>query len=385
MTDNPTNDWDPRDPTVLEDQRAAYDRMRDRRPVAHSDFLGWSLFRHADVTAAATDHERFRSATRRTAVPNGMDPPDHTTYRAALQPAFTPEAIGRFAERCAEIAGSLLDRATREESVEIIADLVNPYAHQAVCAFMGWPVEDWNRVSRWTHGNQEAAFKRDREAGAALAAEFAAYVTAILEARRDGSEAIDLMGTLVRTAVDGRALTDEEIVSALRTWTAGHGTVAGALGLVIRALAEDIALQDRVRAEPGLIDAAIDEILRADGPLVSNNRTAAVDVAVGGRTIRAGDRVSLMWIAANRDPEAVDDPDAIDLDRDRSGNLLFGTGIHRCLGEPLARMELRVAVAELLRRTGRFEIIGPAQPARHVYPSNGLWALPLRLRARDPS
>ena len=102
-------------------------------------------------------------------------------------------------------------------------------------------------------------------------------------------------------------------------------------------------------------------------------------------TIRAGDRVSLMWIAANRDPEAIGHPDAIDLEREPSANLLFGTGIHRCLGEPLARMELRIAVAELLRRTGRFEVVGPAQPARHVYPSNGLWALPLRLRAAQGS
>lgn len=381
MTHHDTDDWDPRDPSILEDQRAAYDRMRGECPVAHSEFLGWSLFRHADASAVAVDHERFRSGTRRLAVPNGMDPPEHTEYRAALRPAFAAEAVERFAARCTEIVNALLDRATREESVEIIADLVNPYAHQAVCAFMGWPVEDWNRVSRWTHGNQEAAFKRDREAGAALAAEFAEYVTAIAEARRSDPGATDLMGTLVRTTIDGRPLNDEEIVSALRTWTAGHGTVAAALGIVIRALAEEVALQERLRAEPLLVDAAIGEILRADGPLVANNRTAAVDVELGDRTIRAGDRVSLMWIAANRDPLAVNDPDEISLERDPAGNLLFGAGIHRCLGEPLARMELRVAVEALLRRTRRFEILGPAQPARHVYPSNGLWALPLRLRA----
>lgn len=378
----PTDDWDPRDETILADQRAAYETLRQTCPVAHSEFLGWSLFRHADASAAAADHARFSSATRRLAVPNGMDPPDHERYRAVLEPHFGPERIAAFSEVCRRIAGALWDRVVREGSAEVIGDFVNPYAHQAICAFMGWPVEDWNRVSRWTHGNQEAAFRRDREAGAALAAEFSEYVTAILRQRRAEDGPTDAMGELARSRVSGRPLSDEEIVSALRTWTAGHGTVAAAIGIVIRALADDADLQARLRDEPQRIDAAVGEILRTDGPLVANNRTAVVDVEIGGRTVRAGERVSLMWIAANRDPDAFADPERIDLDRDPADNLLFGAGIHRCLGEPLARMELRVAVEELLGRTAGFEILGQAQPARHHYPSNGLWALPLRVLSR---
>jgi len=374
------HDWDPRDAAVLADQRAAYDDMRERCPVAHSEFLGWSLFRHADVAEAAADPTRFSSATRRIAVPNGMDDPDHAVYRAALAPYFSAARIEAFAERCGAIASALLEAIVPEGSAEVVGDFVNPYAHQAVCAFMGWPVEHWNRVSRWTHGNQEAAFRRDREAGAALAAEFAGYVTEILDQRRSNPDVSDLMGELASATVEGRPLTNEEIVSALRTWTAGHGTVAGALGIVIHHLAGDPELQDRLRAEPGRIDATIGEILRVDGPLVANNRTAVVDVEMGERTIRAGERVSLMWIAANRDPAAFEPPDAVDLSRDQGDSLLFGTGIHRCLGEPLARMELRVAIQELLVHTSGFALLGSSPPARHVYPSNGLWAIPLRMR-----
>jgi hypothetical protein len=248
---------------------------------------------------------------------------------------------------------------------------------------MGWPVEDWNRVAEWTHGNQEAAFRRDREAGAQLAREFERYVTEIIEARRADPVADDVMTDLVNTSVDGAPLSNERIVSALRTWTAGHGTVAGALGIVVAHLARDAGLQQRLREEPVLIDHAVGEILRADGPLVSNNRTATRDVELGGRSVSAGERLSLMWIAANRDPAAFEDPDTVDLRRPADDSLLFGSGIHRCLGEPLARLELRTAVAELLRNLDAMEPASTAVPPRHVYPSNGLAELTIRFTARS--
>lgn len=379
MTDGRTRDWDPRDAAVLEDQRAAYDGMRDRCPVAHSELLGWSLFRHANVMRVVSDPGTFRSATKRLAIPNGMDPPEHTAHRAPLEPYFAPERMAAFEPRSRRIASDLLDWAVRRGQIKAVTDFVNPFAHQALCAFMGWPVEDWNRISGWTHGNQEAAFRQDREAGAALAREFATYVTEILNVRRAGGSSDDLMGELIYTTVHDEPLTNEQIVSALRTWTAGHGTVAAALGIVIGYLAEHADLQDRLRVEPELLESAIGEILRTDGPLVTNNRTAARDVEIGGRAIGAGDRISLMWIAANRDPAVFADAERVDLDRDPVDNLLFGAGIHRCLGEPLARLNLRVGVDELLRHTDRFELAGSAAPTRHVYPSNGLSSLQLQL------
>jgi cytochrome P450 len=268
--------------------------------------------------------------------------------------------------------------------VEAIGEFVDPFAHQALCAFMGWPVEDWNRISGWTHGNLEAAFRSDREAGARLAREFAAYVSDILGARRaEGSS--DLMGELVRIAIHDEPLSDEQIVGLLRTWTAGHGTVAAALGIVIRYLAEDLELQTRLRSDPELIEAAVREILRTDGPLVSNTRTTTRDVEIGGQAIRAGERISLMWIAANRDPAAFTDPERVIVDRGADDNLLFGAGIHRCLGETLAVLNVRLAVEELLGQIARFELEASGAPPRSVYPSNGLRALPLRLWPSVPA
>lgn len=379
MADHETTSWDPQDPAVLHDQRRAYDEVRERSPVAHSAALGWSLFDHRDLTLVTADPVAFSSATKRLAIPNGMDPPEHTAYRSPLEPYFRPDGLASFEPRSRQIARDLLRQMVERPEVEAIHDFVDPFAHQALCAFMGWPVEDWNRISGWTHGNQDAALRHDREAGARLAREFADYVTGILRTRRSEASSGDLMGDLAQTRVHDKALSDDQIVSLLRTWTAGHGTVAAALGIVIRYLAEDHELQASLRARPDLLGAAIWEILRADGPLVANNRTTTRDVEVGGQTIRAGERISLMWIAANRDPAVFSDPDRVVLDRDRGGNLLFGAGIHRCLGEPLALLNLRIGVEELLRSVARFEIDPSHASVRNVFPSNGLSALPIRL------
>ncbi len=138
--------------------------------------------------------------------------------------------------------------------------------------------------------------------------------------------------------------------------------------------------QQRLRREPTLLPAAIDEILRADGPLVANRRTTTRDVVIEGRKIGAGEKLSLNWIAANRDGRAFDDPDAVRFDRDPGDTLVFGAGIHYCLGAPLARLELRVAMEELLARTTTIELGATEPPRREVYPSNGFRAMPVRLR-----
>jgi cytochrome P450 len=227
--------WNPRDPAVLENQRDAYDDMRRRCPVAHSDALGWSLFGHGDVTTVTGDPVAFSSATRRLAIPNGMDPPDHTAYRGSLQPYFTVDRLAGFEPRSRQIAHDLAE-------------------------------------------------------------------------------------------------------------------------------------------------AIIWEILRMDGPLVSNNRTVTRDVEIGGLAIRTGERISLMWMAANRDLAVFTDAEQVNVERDRADNLRFGAGIHRCLGEPLALLNVRVGVEELLRGVGHFELLALGTPSRNVYPSNGLRELPLRLR-----
>ena len=381
MSERPNSDWDPRDPTILDDQRLAYDEMRERCPVAYSAFLNWSLFQHNDITNVLADPTTFSSASKHLAVPNGMDPPEHTRYRAALEPFFTPERMQEFEPECRKIAAALNHALPLNREFEFIRAFAHPFALQSQCAFFGWPRESWERLHGWTHGNQDAAFSRDRAAGALLAQEFASYVEEALRIRRDaGAKASDdVTAQLMATTVDGKPLTDEEIVSVMRNWTAGQGTVSAGMEILVLHLAQDSELQAALRSTPALLPNAIDEILRSDGPLVANRRTATREVEIGGRTIGAGDHLTLMWIAANRDPGVFTNPDEISLDRDGSANYLFGSGIHDCLGAPQARLEMRIALEELLAETSTIELGSAETRKRAVYPSNGFQSLPVRL------
>jgi cytochrome P450 len=249
--------------------------MRERCPVAYSDFLAWSVFRHDDIEQILFDPATYSSASRRLAVPNGMDAPEHTAYRAAQEPFFSNDQMAAFEPECRGVARELIDPLLTRSNVEIVADFVEPFSMRSLSAFLGWPDENWGYLLGWTHGNQQAAFARDRDAGKTLAEEFNHYVMEQLGARRkDGrSEAgDDVTSRLMRKVVNGRRMTDEELTSALRNWTAGHGTVAAGLSNLLLYLAQHPQFQDRLRSEPGLMPAAVDEVLRIDGPLVSNRR-----------------------------------------------------------------------------------------------------------------
>jgi hypothetical protein len=181
--------------------------------------------------------------------------------------------------------------------------------------------------------------------------------------------------------VEGRPLKREEIASILRNWTAGEiDTISAAVGILVHYLARQAGLQMQLRAEPSLLPAAIDEILRIHGPLVANRRITTRPVEIGGRKIDTGERISLNWISANRDGRVFEAPDAFRLDRDPAKNLLYGLGIHACPGAPLARLELQVAMEELLRRTTAIELAPDKSPTNATYPASGVSALPLKIQ-----
>ncbi len=371
MNHRQPDDWDPRDASILEDQRRAYDEMRERCPVAHSEFLGWSLLRHEDIVTVLSDPETYSSASRFLAIPNGMDPPVHGQYRETLAACFGPDQMAQLEPRARAIARNLLEPILSGGQVEFIDAFATPFVLKTLCEWLGWPERQWECLGGWVHGSQQAAFSKDHAAGAALASLFSEHAKANVGVHRAAPDHVaDATDALLRSAVDGRRFDDDQIVSILRNWTAGQGTVAAGLGILVLHLAQDPALQERLRRDLALIPEAIEEILRVDGPLVANRRVTTRDVEIQGRTIAEGQSLALMWIAANRDPRAFDAPGAVELERSREAGLVWGQGIHLCLGAPLARLEMRVALEELLSRTKRMEIIG-APPRRAVYPGNG--------------
>jgi cytochrome P450 len=377
-----SQDWDPKSSAIQRDQRAAYDAMRDRCPVARSELLGWSLFRHEDVVRALNDPATFSNAvSRHPAVPNGMDPPEHTVFRRLIEPYFAADRVQAFEPRCRQIAAALVQPLLGREEVEFVGEFTGWFAVRSQCAFLGWPDELHEPIHQWTQKNHQARLGEDAAATRRVAEEFEGYVMQLLrQRRRAGASGDDATSRLLREHVGTRPLRDDEIVSILRNWTVGEvGTISASVAILTHYLSVHADLQERLRARPSLLPAAIEEILRIHGPLVANRRVTTRAVVIGGRRIGAGERISLNWISANRDPAVFGDPDLFRPDWDRAANLLWGQGIHVCPGAPLARMELRVAMQELLERTTRVDPIAQRPPALAHYPAGGFEALALRI------
>ena len=312
-----------------------------------------------------------------------MDPPEHSAYRRIVELYFQPARMQAFAPQCREIAASLVRDLPGRDEVEFIAEFAQTFAVRVQCAFLGWPAHLHEPLRLWTRKNREASLALDRPAMAGLASDFAGHVNELLQNRRtsDALAESDIVTSLLAQQVDGRPLRDEEIASILRNWTVGEvGTISAAVGILAHYLAGHGDLQQQLRAQPSLLPEAIDEILRIHGPLVANRRTTTRPVEIGGRQIAAGERISLNWIAANRDPDVFDEADTFRFGRDPAANLLYGAGIHVCPGAPLARMELLVVMQALLGGTTRISLPTDPPPTLAVYPASGFASLQLHVQ-----
>lgn len=377
---HPVEDWDPRAPEVLHDQVGAYDALRRRCPVAHSGYLHWSLFRHEDVLRVLLDDYTFGNAVSvHLSIPNGMDAPEHTAWRALVEPYFAPARVAAFEPLARAIARERV-AALQDGGVEWMAAFAGECSVRLLCGFMGWGAELHEPLRLWARRNQAATLAGDREALAGIACEFDGHIRAQLDRRRrEGGGGDDVTSRLLRETIDGRALADEEIVSIVRNWTVGElSTLSASLGILVHHLAVHPQLQRQLRADRGLLPAAVDEILRIHPPLISNRRVVRRPATIAGRAFAPGERLTLMWASANRDEVVFGDPDVLRLDRDAAQNLLYGAGIHVCPGAGLSRLQLRVVVEEVLAGT-RHIAPGAGAPARARYPAGGYSQLPLHI------
>jgi cytochrome P450 len=375
-------EWDPRSAEVQADQIKAYDVMRRRCPVAHSDYLHSSLFRHADVVRVLHDPAVFSSqVSTHLNVPNGMDPPQHTTYRHLIEPYFGAQALAAFEPECRRIAREMAAALPERGDVEWMEDFARDSAMRMLCAFMGWPAALHGPLREWVRKNHSATLAQDRAAMAEIAFEFDGHIRAQLELRRaDGLAGTDVITRLASERIDGTPLQDAEIVSIVRNWTVGElSTMAACIGILAGYLASRPALLASLRAEPAGLPAAIDEILRIDAPLIANRRIVRQPVEIGGTRFAPGDQLSLMWASANRDEAVFGDPDDFQPGRDPSLNLLYGAGIHVCPGASLARLQIRIVMEALLEQVLSLELVPGEAPVRAPYPTGGYSWLPLRI------
>lgn len=381
MTDTIDPAWEPHSNPDDRNPIEEGDTMRRTCPVAHGGPGKWYVFSHRDITNILLDHELFSNeVSGRLSVPNGMDPPAHTPYRRLIEPLFTREYLAPFEAPCRAIAAELVDKAVAAGKVEVMEVIAYPFAGRAQCAFLGWPDALASLLADWTRRNQTATRAADRATLRALAVEFEAVVADLLRHfRQNEASRSRVMAALLDARVDGRPLNDDELTSLLRNWTVGEiGTISASVGILLRAMAAHPGLQATLRAQREKLPAAIDEILRAHGPLVSNRRRAKSDTTIGGCPIQAGDEIILMWTAANRDETVFDRPNEILPDRDGRHNLLYGAGIHVCPGAPLARLEMRVFMEECLDRCRNIELHPAEQPAHARHPAGGYSRISLR-------
>ncbi len=369
------------------DTYAAHDALREQKAVAHSERMGWTLLRHADILRALHDHETFSNrVSHHLSVPNGMDPPEHTAYRRHIEPYFGPDRMAAFEPECRSMAAALVRQALAAgPEVEMQSALGFPFAARVQCRFLGWPEDMEQALLDWASRNLAAIRDLDRAALAENAHRFEDLIQKQLQIRRDAGArpGDDLTARLMSEQVNGRDLLDEEIVSILRNWTAGEiATISASVGIVALYLAAHPGIQQALRADRSRIPYAVDEILRIQGPLLTNRRKTVCPAHIGGRDIPAGERVTIYWTAGNRDGRAFDEPLAFRWDRDPKKNLLYGAGIHVCPGAPLARMELRLIVEELLAQTRALTRARDRVPVPADFPLGGYAAVWIKLDAK---
>lgn len=372
---------------MAEDRTAAYSFLREAGPVLRTAF-GSYLITSAEAAEFALRNPGLFSSRRAfdlvgsplPLVPIAFDPPGHTRYRRILQPFFSPRGVAAWLPQVRALARDLIDAVARRGHCDLVADLAVPLPAQVFLTLFGLPVQDRDRLNTWKEGlvrtkPGEPGETRGEHA-IRMGTELFEYLVEQVAQRREAGTSTGLLGQLLTDPSDDR-LTDEEIYGLTFLFVlAGLETVTSALSTAFAVLASQPALRRRIAADPAVIPAAVEELLRVDGPLVFVPRVTTQDVEVAGQLIPAGTLVQVMVAVADRDPAGHPDPDVIDFAR-QERNLAFGGGPHRCLGSHLARMEMRVAIEEWHRRIPDYEL-APGPAPRVTWPGVvGIRHLPL--------
>jgi cytochrome P450 len=310
-----------------------------------------------------------------------MDPPGHTAYRQPLAPHFGPKVIGRMEEQIRDRCRVILDRAADRGEVDFVHDIAGALPAQVIGVLMGLPDDDWPRIQRWADlqlSGQDAEVTAGYEGNASM--EMAAYAAALAAERRRRPAREDITSLLLEsTFEDGRQMSDMDFASFfVQLVTAGNDTTKTMTSAGTYELLRQPEQLAALRADPTSIPVAVEEMLRYGNPVHYMRRTAVEDVDLGGKRIKAGDKVAMVFTSANRDEDVFVDPQRFDIRRAPNPHLSFGIGAHFCLGAHLARLEARVLLEELLPAFGTIELVGePAKVRSNL--TNGFKRMPVRV------
>ncbi len=384
-----------------------YHRLRVEAPVYRSEaWGGWVLTRYADVVNVLRRPDRFSSAGRVTYLLNQLppevraragtleghyqvglahsNPPDHTRLRALFRRTFTPRAIDGLRPRIQALTDELLDRVQPTGRMDVIGDLAYPLPATLIAGLIGAPPQDRDQFRRWaldintlfSGGGRVTPDSMARAQQTLLA--MRDYITDLVAERRRHPQR-DIISDLVLAAQQGQRISPAELISSCVTlFVAGHETTTYLIGNAILALLRNPDQLELLLRDPNLIEPAVEELLRYDTSVQRGWRIAATDVEIDGQRIVKGELVMPMLGAANRDPAQFPDPDRLDIQRSHNKHITFGYGIHFCLGAPLARLEIPIVIATILRRIPGLRLADQATLVwRHDVALRGLEALPV--------
>lgn len=372
--------WDPTSPQSHEDPYAAYARMREEFPLYRCTTHNvWALSRHSDVRDALKDWETFSSAQ---GVEIGeyvqffgegsiqeLDPPHHDVVRKVLAPRFQTRRIREYEPMIRECTQDLLSQLAGRASVDLGREYTQRLPILTIFRMLGIPEQDIN----WAMDAGLEMLKRPPgESGPSQRAntlrnELVEYMQEQVSIRRRDGGTDDVFSDIA-AGIDAGMMGEHEVQGlTLLLIAAGMETTTSLLGNIVNARANDRVSTEQLLGESGKLPAAaIEEFLRWDSPAQWLARVTTRSVTIHGTTLNAGERVLMIFASGNRDPRQFEKPDELILDRDGGRNLAFGEGVHFCLGMPLARLEARVGITELLSNYPSF--IAAGEPER--YPSH---------------
>lgn len=392
----------------------AYRWMRANNPLGIAEIEGfdpfWVVTKHADILEISRQNALYTSGVRATTLTNKsgdararaitgtphlvrslvqMDEPDHMKYRLLTQAWFMPASIKKREDDVRALAKQAVDEfAALPGSCDFVKDVAMHYPLRVVMKILGVPQEDYPRMLRLTQelfGAQDPDTVRFQDALTdeqyaqlllAVVGDFSTYFEAISADRR-ANPRDDLATLLANAQIDGAPMGQFEATGYYTiVATAGHDTTSSSTAGAMWALATVPGLLGRVRAEPALIPALIEEAIRWTTPVKTFMRSPSADTELRGRKIAKGDWLMLCYASGNRDEEVFPNPDTFDIDRTPNRQLAFGFGAHLCLGQHLARMEMRILFEELLPRLKSVSLAGEPRYSESWF-VNGLKSMPI--------
>ena len=352
--------FDHHDPPFVRDPESVFGPMRQEHPLLHSDLYGgfWVLTRYDDVTAAALDCEAFTSAVAGTTLipstqprvdpllPLELDPPEHSVYRALVNPLFAKPRIDAMRPELEALATKLLEPFVRNGGGDVMAEFAHPMSLGSLARLMNLPEKDEPRWFDWVERMYSNAIL-DSADHAEAAHEAEAYIDELIEERKR-TPRDDFLGSLLKAEVDGTCLSDAEVRQfGMVMLLAGYETTSGAMGMSLLHLAEHPDLRAQLFGDVEALEhTAVNEFLRFVSPVQVFGRNARHDIELHGETIPAGDVVLLAYGSANHDPDAFEQPERCVLNRHPNRHVAFGHGRHLCLGANLARLELTIMLEQ---------------------------------------